>query len=148
MSDVIDGYVIPPLDEATLDGMLEVAKVATAPNLPRWQDRLADRAARFCGSWTFIAVYGMVISGWVVTNTFVGGERFDPYPYVFLNLCLSVAMSLQGPLILMSQNRQNRQNRQESIAIYALALKAEEEGAQRGLELDRMERKIDRLLSR
>jgi uncharacterized membrane protein len=142
-----DSYVFPPLDEATLSGMLEAAKVATAPRIRRWQDRLADRVARFCGSWTFILAFSGVVVVWVVLNSvLLATHAFDPYPYVFLNLCLTVAMSLQGPLILMSQSRQNKQNRRESVAIYALSLKAEKEGTQRGLELAHMESKLDEVL--
>ena len=144
-----DNYVFPPLDARTLEGLLEAAKLATAPALSRWQDRLADRVSRFCGSWLFVGCFCLAIMTWASINTVVLADRaFDGYPFPFLNLGLSVLMSLQGPLILMSQQRQNRQNRRESVAIYSLALKAEAEGSQRGSELSRMETKMDIILGR
>ena len=142
----IDSYVFPPLDGHVLKSMLETAKAATAPNLASRRDRLADKVTKFCGSWTFILCFSTTVAGWAALNIFLATTAFDPYPFVFLNLCLTVAMSLQSSLILMSQRRQNKQNRRESIAIYALALKAEAEGAERGLELARMEAKLDLVL--
>lgn len=139
--------IFSDIEPAILKEMLETAKVATAPHLSRWTDRLSERVARFCGSWTFIMVFIAMVSGWAIWNTLIALKAFDPYPYVFLNLCLTVIMSLQGPLILMSQARQNKQNRRESVALYTLSLKAEAEGTQRGLELSRIEEKLEEILS-
>lgn len=69
-------------------------------------ERLADRVAQLGGSWTFITVFTGLLLVWVVLNTvalarFGGG--FDPYPFIFLNLILSMVAALQAPVILMSQ---------------------------------------------
>ena len=141
-----DTYVFPPLGPEAEAAMIEAAKAATAPRINRWQERLADRAARFCGSWTFIACFAAILTGWIFFNTLIlSGMAFDPYPYTFLNLCLTIIMGLQGPLILMSQMRQNKQNRRESVSIYALALKAEAEGTLRGVEQARIAARLDEI---
>jgi uncharacterized membrane protein len=72
--------------------------------------RVADRVARFGGSWPFIFLYVGTIGAWVLLNTVVlarvvHGQPFDPYPYIALNLVLSALAGLQAPVILMSQNR-------------------------------------------
>jgi uncharacterized membrane protein len=77
-------------------------------------DRWADRVAGFGGSWTFIALFLGSLLVWVVLNTVVlarSNEAFDPYPYIFLNLILSMVAAVQAPVILMSQNRQAARDR-------------------------------------
>ena len=72
-------------------------------------ERVADRVAQLGGSWTFIGIFTGMLLAWVVVNTVVlarFGGGFDPYPYIFLNLILSMVAALQAPVILMSQNRQ------------------------------------------
>lgn len=72
-------------------------------------EHLADRVAQFGGSWTFITVFTDLLITWIVVNTVVlarFGGAFAPYPYIFLNLILSMVAALQAPVILMSQNRQ------------------------------------------
>jgi len=74
--------------------------------------RTSDAVTEFCGSWTFIAVFSVIVLVWVVLNSILLllGE-FDPYPYIFLNLVLTVVSTFQGPLIMMSQNRQIERDR-------------------------------------
>ena len=77
-------------------------------------DRLADRVARFGGSWTFIILFLSTLVAWAVLNSVVlawYSTAFDPYPYIFLNLMLSMLAALQAPVILMSQNRQAARDR-------------------------------------
>lgn len=72
-------------------------------------DRLADRVVRFGGSWAFILILVGGLVAWITTNTFMLARycaTFDAYPYIFLNLILSMVAGLQAPVILMSQNRQ------------------------------------------
>ena len=81
------------------------------PHLTRSQ-RIADKVTEFCGSWTFISAFSILVTGWVILNSvliLVG--TFDPYPYIFLNLVLTVVSTFQGPLIMMSQNRQMERDR-------------------------------------
>ncbi|QLG88739.1 DUF1003 domain-containing protein [Chitinibacter bivalviorum] len=89
-------------------------------------ERLADRVAEFGGSWTFISIFGAFLVGWAILNTdILRNHAFDPYPYVFLNLILSMLASVQAPLILMSQNRQAARDRLTMIRDFEVNLKAE-----------------------
>lgn len=90
--------------------------------------RLADRVATFGGSWTFITLFGLVLAAWTLLNTeILGPTAFDPYPYIFLNLMLSMLAAIQAPIILMSQNRQAIKDRQMASYDYEVNLKAEVE---------------------
>ena len=83
--------------------------------------RLADRVAAFGGSWTFILLFGAILLAWVVLNSWVlarRGEVFDPYPYILLNLVLSMLAALQAPIIMMSQNRQAAKDRLDAAHDY------------------------------
>ncbi len=69
-------------------------------------DRLSDWIAEFGGSWRFISLYILVLIGWIALNLWVLVEKpFDPYPFILLNLFLSMTAALQAPIILMAQNR-------------------------------------------
>ncbi|PPE74913.1 hypothetical protein C3942_04345 [Solimonas fluminis] len=92
----------------------------------RFGERLADRVAAFGGSWLFISLFACFLLGWAVLNTeILGKTAFDPYPYVFLNLVLSMLAAVQAPLILMSQNRQSGKDRQMAAHDYEINLKSE-----------------------
>ncbi|MGE0043678.1 MAG: DUF1003 domain-containing protein, partial [Vicinamibacterales bacterium] len=73
-------------------------------------DRVADGVAAFGGSWTFITIFLVVMSGWIFVNA-RGSVTFDPYPFILLNLVLSCLAALQAPGIMMSQNRQAARDR-------------------------------------
>lgn len=89
-------------------------------------ERLADRVASFGGSWTFIMIFGGVLLGWTLLNTeILGATAFDPFPYIFLNLMLSMLAAVQAPVILMSQNRQSAKDRRMAAHDYEVNLKAE-----------------------
>jgi uncharacterized membrane protein len=90
--------------------------------------RMADRVAAFGGSWTFIILFVSVLVAWVVLNTFIlahRGREFDPFPYILLNLVLSMIAALQAPVIMMSQNRQAAKDRLDATHDYQVNLKAE-----------------------
>ena len=102
-------------------------------------DRLADGVARFGGSWTFIVIFTVILVAWVGLNTAILGRfggAFDPYPYIFLNLILSMVAALQAPIILMSQNRQAVRDRLAANLDYEINLKAE-------LEIMSLHEKLD-----
>ena len=104
-------------------------------------ERLADRIAQFGGSWTFILLFLGSLAGWVVLNSFILAKRgatFDPYPYILLNLFLSMLASLQAPVIMMSQNRQAAKDRADAANDYEVNLKAE-------IEIRRLHEKLDEL---
>ena len=92
-----------------------------------WTDRLADKVAELNGSWSFILVILGVIGGWVVFNTpgLLLSRPADAYPYQFFNLVLAIVVTLQGPLIVMSQNRQAAKDRKEAETDFKVNLKNE-----------------------
>ncbi len=87
--------------------------------------RLADQVASFGGSWTFLIIFGVLIVAWVGVNAAMLAQAFDPYPYILLNLFLSLLASIQAPVILMSQNRQAAKDRLAAAHDYEVNLKAE-----------------------
>jgi len=92
----------------------------------RWQDRLADKVAELNGSWTFILGLLALTAGWTCINMpRILNEPFDPFPYVFFNLLLAILVSLQGPLIVMSQNRQTLKDRAQAETDFNVNLKNE-----------------------
>lgn len=89
-------------------------------------EKLADKIASFGGSWTFIIIFGVILICWVILNSlFLLGRAFDPYPYILLNLFLSMIAALQAPVIMMSQNRQSARDRLDAAHDYEVNLKAE-----------------------
>lgn len=90
--------------------------------------RAADAVASFGGSWTFIALFSVTLIGWVGLNGWLvhsRGQSFDPYPYILLNLFLSMLAAIQAPIILMSQNRQSQKDRLSAEHDYEVNLKSE-----------------------
>jgi uncharacterized membrane protein len=107
-------------------------------------ERLADKVAFFGGSWTFIISFGCVLLFWVFLNSYIlakAGGEFDPYPYILLNLFLSMLASIQAPIIMMSQNRQAIKDRLDAQHDYEVNLKAE-------LEIANLHEKFDELRER
>jgi uncharacterized membrane protein len=100
--------------------------------------RLADRIAGFGGSWTFICVFLAALVCWVILNIALRGRAFDPYPYILLNLFLSMLASLPAPIIMMSQNRQAAKDRLDAEHDYEVNLKSE-------IEIRTLHEKVDQL---
>jgi uncharacterized membrane protein len=103
--------------------------------------RAADAVATFGGSWTFITLFAVILVVWVGLNSFIlvnYNKTFDPYPYILLNLFLSMLASIQAPVILMSQNRQAEKDRLNAEHDYEVNLKAE-------LEIMLLHEKVDLL---
>jgi CRP/FNR family cyclic AMP-dependent transcriptional regulator len=90
-------------------------------------DRVADSVARFGGSWTFIILFGAVLLLYTATNTVLRGKAWDPYPFILLNLFLSMLAAIQAPVIMMSQNRQDTKDRVRGELDYDVNLRAESE---------------------
>ena len=101
-------------------------------------DRLAGRVAAFGGSWKFIILFGVVLMVWVASNLALARIAFDPYPFIFLNLILSMLAALQAPIIMMSQNRQAVKDRLDAAHDYEVNLKAE-------IEIMALHDKLDQL---
>jgi len=90
-------------------------------------DRVADEVARFGGSWTFIILFGVVLLTYATTNVVLKGRAWDPYPFILLNLFLSMLAAIQAPVIMMSQNRQDTKDRVRGELDYDVNLRAESE---------------------
>ena len=74
-------------------------------------ERIADAVARFGGSWTFIITFGLALCIYTAVNRFLRGNAWDPYPFILLNLFISMLAAIQAPVIMMSQNRQDTKDR-------------------------------------
>ncbi len=106
-------------------------------------DRVADSVARFGGSWGFIITFGAVLSVWVCVNIALVTKAWDPYPFILLNLFLSMLAAVQAPVIMMSQNRQDSKDRVRSELDFAVNRKAEMEITQLAAKLNRIEDRLD-----
>jgi uncharacterized membrane protein len=103
--------------------------------------KMADKVASFGGSWIFISIFMVVMVIWILLNSFILinlNSSFDPYPYILLNLVLSMLAAIQAPIILMSQNRQAYKDRLSAEHDYEVNLKAE-------LEIIGLHEKVDSL---
>lgn len=107
-----------------------------------WADQLADRVAAIGGSWGFIIGFGVVLVIWAALNSGVlqamGFRPFDAYPFIFLNLMLSMLAAVQAPIILMSQNRQSAKDRITARHDYEVNLRTQ-------LEILRLARRVDKV---
>jgi uncharacterized membrane protein len=74
-------------------------------------ERLADQVARFGGSWFFITLFSFTLAVYALINVRLGRAAWDPYPFILLNLFLSMLAAIQAPIIMMSQNRQDTKDR-------------------------------------
>jgi CRP/FNR family cyclic AMP-dependent transcriptional regulator len=90
-------------------------------------ERIADAVARFGGSWNFIIWFGVVLIVYSTVNILLKSSAWDPYPFILLNLFLSMLASLQAPVIMMSQNRQDAKDRVRSELDFEVNRRAESE---------------------
>src|SRR3954470_3273741 len=113
---------LPERERRVVKHFIERASVSRNTNREFEDDRtigqrVADRVAAFGGSWTFIIIFAAVLLSWVALNSYVLARRggaFDPFPYILLNLFLSMLAAIQAPVIMMSQNRQDTKDRVRS----------------------------------
>lgn len=89
--------------------------------------RAADWVANTMGSWTFIVVQSTILTGWIVLNVVAWIQHWDPYPFILMNLVLSMQAAYAAPIIMMSQNRQAARDRLEAHHDFLINQKAEEE---------------------
>ena len=90
-------------------------------------ERIADKVASFGGSWTFIISFGIALVAYTGVSNFEKGKSWDPYPYILLNLFLSMLAAIQAPVIMMSQNRQDQKDRLRSELDFDVNRRAEAE---------------------
>ena len=127
----------------------EILRHGTVRNLNEEDDdqmtfgeRVADRVASFGGSWTFIGIFVVFLTAWIILNSVVLIRgQLDPFPYILLNLFLSMTAALQAPVIMMSQHRQSVKDRLRADLDYQINLKSE-------LEVAELHRKLDHLTER
>jgi uncharacterized membrane protein len=100
--------------------------------------RLADKVAEFGGSWGFIIAFALALALWTGLNTVLLDRPFDAYPFIFLNLLLSMLAAVQAPIIMMSQNRHAAKDRLDAAHDYEINLKAE-------IEIMALHDKLDQL---
>ncbi len=140
---------LTPVQKSVIDLICAEAPSGVAAHLQLddrtfWQ-RLADGVAAVGGSWGFIGAFGVFLLIWAGLNVWILGrylgKPFDPYPFIFLNLLLSMLAAIQAPVIMMSQNRAAAKDRQQAEHDYMVNLRAE-------LEIMRLHDKLDELRSR
>jgi uncharacterized membrane protein len=100
--------------------------------------RVSDKLADVAGSWAFIFSFGLVIGIWVLFNTVALIHHWDKYPYILLNLFLSMLAAIQAPVIMMSQNREEDRDRLRAEHDYEINVKAE-------IEIQQIHQKLDEL---
>ena len=139
---------LTPVQKSVIDLICAEAPSGVAAHLQLddrtfWQ-KLADGVAAVGGSWGFIGGFGVFLVIWAAVNVWVlgrfWGKPFDPYPFIFLNLLLSMLAAIQAPVIMMSQNRAASKDRQQAEHDYMVNLRAE-------LEIMRLHDKLDELRS-
>jgi uncharacterized membrane protein len=133
---------LTPVQRSVIDLIANEAPSSVDPQLKHddrsFGDRLADHVAAIGGSWGFIIAFGLILTAWMGWNQLTKGHpmAFDPYPFIFLNLMLSMLAAIQAPVIMMSQNRAAARDRQAAEHDYVVNLRAE-------LEIMHLHDKID-----
>jgi uncharacterized membrane protein len=106
-------------------------------------ERIADHVARFGGSWAFITTFAVILIIYSGINVALGHSAWDPYPFILLNLFLSMLAAIQAPVIMMSQNRQDKKDRLRSELDYDVNRRAESEIQGLARKLHLLDEKID-----
>ena len=142
----LDEGELKPHERAVIERCVRRLAVSRNVNLDleknsTFGQRLADRVAAVGGSWGFIIAFGLFIFFWATINTlFLANHAFDPYPFIFLNLTLSMLAAVQAPVILMAQNRAAARDRLVATHDYEVNLKAE-------IEIAALHEKLDQIRS-
>jgi len=108
-----------------------------------WGERIADSVAHFGGSWTFITIFIVLMVIYSLINILLRGRAWDPYPFILLNLFLSMLAAIQAPVIMMSQNRQDTKDRLRSELDYDVNRRAESEIQGLARKLNLLDEKFD-----
>ena len=138
---------LTPVQRSVIDLIANEAPTELHPKLKHdertFGERLADRVAKVGGSWGFIMGFGAALTLWMGWNVLTRGAHlaFDPYPFIFLNLMLSMLAAVQAPIIMMSQNRSAARDRMNAEQDYVVNLRAE-------LEIMHLHDKIDAMRKR
>jgi uncharacterized membrane protein len=108
-------------------------------------ERIADAVAGFGGSWTFIITFGVVLITYTLANIVLDRKAWDPYPFILLNLFLSMLAAIQAPVIMMSQNRQDTKDRLRGELDFDVNRRAEAEIQTMSRKLNLLDERIDDL---
>jgi uncharacterized membrane protein len=108
-------------------------------------ERIADSVARFGGSWTFIILFSIILIVYASINVVLNKSAWDPYPFILLNLFLSMLAAVQAPVIMMSQNRQDAKDRVRSELDFDVNRRAEREIQEVARKLSLLDEKVDDL---
>lgn len=108
-------------------------------------ERVADSVARFGGSWTFIIFFSIILTAYATVNVILDKKAWDPYPFILLNLFLSMLAAVQAPVIMMSQNRQDAKDRLRSELDFEVNRRAETEVQGLARKLSLLDEKVDDL---
>lgn len=108
-------------------------------------ERVADAVAGFGGSWVFIGLFAVGMAVYATANIVLGRKAWDPYPFILLNLFLSMLAAIQAPIIMMSQNRQDKKDRVRSELDFNVNRRAELEIKNLAAKLNLLDDKIDDL---
>jgi CRP/FNR family transcriptional regulator, cyclic AMP receptor protein len=108
-------------------------------------ERIADAVARFGGSWTFIITFAVILTVYTAANVLLDKRSWDPYPFILLNLFLSMLAAVQAPVIMMSQNRQDTKDRLRSELDFDVNRRAENEIQGLARKLSALDDKMDDL---
>ncbi|HEY5412792.1 MAG TPA: DUF1003 domain-containing protein, partial [Caulobacteraceae bacterium] len=119
-------------------GLRTRAKTEQAADRLTIGQTVADWVASTMGSWRFIIIQSALLFFWIVLNVTAFIQRWDPYPFILLNLALSFQAAYAAPFIMMSQNRQQDIDRKKAESDYNVNIKAE-------LEIELLHQKIDEL---
>ena len=106
--------------------------------------KAADGLSKWAGSWTFILLFFVFLTFWMIVNIYAWINTWDPYPFILLNLILSCLAAIQAPVILMSQNRQSQKDRTKMEYDYKVNRKAEKEIENILIKLGKIERRLTR----
>ena len=142
---------LSPIQKSVIDLIVAEAPSKEHPSLAAdersFLERLADQVAAVGGSWGFIFGFFVVLMGWIMLNGALSAHAFDPYPYIFLNLMLSMLAAIQAPVIMMSQNRAAQKDRLAAEHDYVVNLRSELEVMHLHDKLDSMrERELENLI--
>ena len=108
-------------------------------------ERIADVVAGFGGSWTFIITFAIALTIYTLANIILGGKAWDPYPFILLNLFLSMLAAIQAPVIMMSQNRQDTKDRLRGELDFDVNRRAESEIQGMSRKLNQLDERLDDL---
>jgi uncharacterized membrane protein len=108
-------------------------------------ERIADSVARFGGSWRFIITFGILLTVYTVVNIALDKKAWDPYPFILLNLFLSMLAAIQAPVIMMSQNRQDVKDRLRGELDFDVNRRSESEIQGLARKLNLLDEKVDDL---